>query len=177
MAKAARDRDATPVRGFPPLAHARARVLVLGSMPGVASLRAQQYYGHPRNAFWPIMAGIFDFDVTAPYAQRVAALLKHRVAVWDVLAVCEREGSLDADIDPQTIEVNDFAGLIGGMPELRRVCFNGAKAMELFRRRVSPRLAVVSQLELVPLPSTSPAHAGMPIAEKQRRWRLALSES
>lgn len=177
MVKAGRNLDASAVRGFPPLADVRARVLVLGSMPGIASLRVRQYYGHPRNAFWPIMAGIFDFDAAAPYAQRVAALLAHRVAVWDVLAACERPGSLDADIDARSIEVNDFTGLVGGLPELRRVCFNGAKAMELFRRRVSPQLDIESPLELVPLPSTSPAHAGMSVAEKQRRWRQALSKS
>lgn len=174
MDKTRREPDATAVRGFPPLADARARVLVLGSMPGVASLRAQQYYGHPRNAFWPIMASLFGFDAAAPYAQRVAALLEHRVAVWDVLAACVRPGSLDADIDARSIEVNDFAALFVRLPELRRVCCNGAKAYALFRSRVLPRLACASQLELVQLPSTSPAHAGMALEAKLHLWREAL---
>ncbi len=171
MAEAGRDPDTRAVRGFPPLADARARVLVLGSMPGVASLRAQQYYGHPRNAFWPIMGDIFGFDAAAPYAQRVEALLAHRVAVWDVLAACERQGSLDADIDAASIEVNDFAGFLAGHPQLRRLCFNGATAQTMFRRHVLPRLAAPLPFDLVRLPSTSPAHAGMRLADKRRAWQ------
>jgi len=163
------------IRGFAPIARVDARVLVLGSMPGVASLRAQQYYGHPRNAFWPIMATVFGFDADTPYAQRVAALMDHKVAVWDVLAACQREGSLDADIDAQSIEVNDFALFVRTHPGLQRLCFNGATAHTVFRRRVVPQLPARLPFELVPLPSTSPAHAGMPMAEKLRRWRLALT--
>lgn len=174
MDKPSSQPDAIAVQGFAPLADARARVLVLGSMPGVASLRARQYYGHPRNAFWPIMASVFGFDATAPYAQRVAALQERRVAVWDVLAACVRPGSLDADIDPRSIEVNDFAALFARMPELRRVCCNGATAHALFRSRVLPQLACAFSLELVQLPSTSPAHAGMGLDEKRRRWRQAM---
>ncbi len=163
-----------PIQGFPPICRGDARVLVLGSMPGIASLRAQQYYAHPRNAFWPIMASLFGFDAAAPYAQRVAALLEHRVAVWDVLALCERPGSLDADIDAESIEVNDFAELFARLPDLSRVCCNGAKAHELFRRRVLPHRITASQLELVQLPSTSPAHAGMTLEHKRRIWRQRL---
>lgn len=168
------DFDVVPIHGFAPITRADAHVLVLGSMPGVASLRAQQYYGHPRNAFWPIMATVFGFDVDAPYAQRVAALMAHKVAVWDVLATCQREGSLDADIAVQSIVVNDFALFVRNHPGLRRLCFNGATAHTVFRRRVLPQLPTPLPFELVPLPSTSPAHAGMPMAEKLRRWRLAL---
>ncbi|MEZ5639521.1 MAG: DNA-deoxyinosine glycosylase [Burkholderiaceae bacterium] len=174
MAEAGRDPDTRAVRGFPPLADARARVLVLGSMPGVASLRAQQYYGHPRNAFWPIMGDIFGFDAAAPYAQRVAALRSHRVAVWDVLAACERPGSLDADIDRRSVEVNDFAGFLAAHPQLRRLCFNGATAQAMFRRHVLPTLAAPLAFDMVRLPSTSPAHAGMRPADKRRAWQAAV---
>jgi hypoxanthine-DNA glycosylase len=164
-----------PVHGFAPLADTRARVLVLGSMPGVASLRLGQYYGHPRNAFWPIMGALFGFEPDAPYAQRVEVLLAHRIAVWDVLAACERPGSLDADIDTRSLEVNDFAGFLRGLPELHRVCCNGGAAWDLFRRRVTPQLDAARPLDLVRLPSTSPAHAAMPMAEKLRLWRQGIA--
>jgi len=163
------DRGA-PIQGFAPISRPDARVLVLGSMPGVASLRARQYYGHPRNAFWPIMGGLFGFDAQAPYAQRVAALLARRVAVWDVLAACERDGSLDAAIDAQSMQVNDFAGFFRAHPHVVRVCFNGATAHAVFRKLALPELEQVRQLDLLRLPSTSPAHAGMALADKRAAW-------
>lgn len=169
--------DRRPVHGFAPIAGPNARVLVLGSMPGVASLRAGQYYGHPRNAFWPIMARLFGVDATAPYPQRVAALQRHGVAVWDVMAACVRPGSLDADIDPDSVQVNDFDHFLRGQPQLRRICFNGAKAHAVFRRQVVPALAAAPTLELVQLPSTSPAHAGMPFVDKCRLWRQHLLQA
>lgn len=164
-----------PVQGFAPIAGKDARVLVLGSMPGVASLRAGQYYAHPRNAFWPIMAELFDFDATVPYERRVAAIRRNRVAVWDVLAACVRAGSLDSDIDPDSIQLNDFETFLRAHPGLRRVCFNGAKAHAVFRRQVLPALSGPMKLDMVQLPSTSPAHAGMPLQEKLRLWRLAMT--
>jgi double-stranded uracil-DNA glycosylase len=166
-----------PVRGFAPIAAPQAGVLVLGSMPGVASLRAGQYYGHPRNAFWPIMAAVFGFDATAPYLQRVAALQHNGVAVWDVLAACVRPGSLDADIHADSIRVNDFDRFLRAHPGLRCVCFNGAKAQTVFRRQVLPMLAVAPTFNMVHLPSTSPAHAGMPFDEKCRLWRQHLLQA
>lgn len=166
-----------PVRSFAPIASPHARVLVLGSMPGVASLRAGQYYGHPRNAFWPIMASVYGFDATAPYPQRVAALKLNGVAVWDVLAACVRPGSLDADIDPDSIQVNDFIQFLSAQPGLRRVCFNGAKAQQVFRRQVLTMLSVSPGFDMVQLPSTSPAFAGMPFDEKCRVWRQHLLQA
>ncbi len=176
MAEAGRNPEPHAVRGFPPLADSRARVLVLGSMPGVASLRARQYYGHPRNAFWPIMGDIFGFDAAAPYPQRVDALRAHRVAVWDVLAACERPGSLDADIDLRSVEVNDFAGFLAGHPQLRRLCFNGATAQAMFRRHVLPSLDAPVPFDMVRLPSTSPANAGMRLADKRRAWQAVAPD-
>lgn len=168
-------RVSTPVFSFPPIADARARVLVLGSMPGVASLRLQQYYGHPHNAFWKIMGHWLGFDAAAPYAQRRDAMLHSGVAVWDVLASCVREGSLDAAITRDSIVPNDFSAFFAEHPRIRRVCFNGATAAEVFRRHVRPGLGAAGDaLEYLRLPSTSPAHAGMAFAAKREAWRVVL---
>jgi len=168
-------RTAPPrVRGFAPLAAPGARVLVLGSMPGVASLRLQQYYAHPRNAFWPIAAAVFGFDAETAYARRVEALTSAGVALWDVLRACERPGSLDADIDAATAELNDFDAFFRAHPGIVRVCFNGGKAAALFRRRVLPRLDTGAHLQYLDLPSTSPAHAAMSRQDKLVVWRQAL---
>ncbi|MBV7482712.1 DNA-deoxyinosine glycosylase [Bordetella sp. BOR01] len=152
-----------------------ARILVLGSMPGVASLRRQQYYAHPRNAFWPIAAAVFGFDAGAGYAERVAALAAAGVALWDVLQACDRAGSLDADIDEATAEPNDFDAFFRAHPGIARVYFNGAKAAALYRRRVLPRLVDGGRLQYLDLPSTSPAHAAMSLQDKSAAWQRALA--
>ncbi|MBK6496270.1 MAG: DNA-deoxyinosine glycosylase [Gemmatimonadetes bacterium] len=157
---------------FPPIARPDARLLILGSMPGKVSLRDQQYYAHPQNAFWKITAEILGFDPTTPYAERVAMLQSNRIALWDVLKSCTRESSLDADIEPSTIVPNDFAQFFAKHPEIRRICFNGAKAATLFARHVAPALPAMLDLELRQLPSTSPANAGVSRAEKLRAWRV-----
>ncbi|WP_459618731.1 DNA-deoxyinosine glycosylase [Bordetella sp. 2513F-2] len=163
--------SADGVRGFPPVADAHARVLVLGTMPGVASLRRGQYYAHPRNAFWPIAAQVLGFDPDLGYADRLAALQRAGVALWDVLVACERPGSLDAHI--RSAMPNDFAGFLAAHPRIRRVCFNGGKAAQLYRRHVMGRPGL-PELEYLALPSTSPAHAAMPYAAKLAAWGAAL---
>lgn len=159
--------------GFPPVADARARVLVLGSLPGPVSLQAQQYYAQPRNAFWRIMGVLFGAGPERPYAERLEVLLSHRVALWDVCASAHRPGALDASIRRASVVPNDLAGFFAQHPELRLVCFNGQAAADLYRRRVQPGLAEEWQtLRSESLPSTSPAHAAMTFEQKLERWRV-----
>src|SRR5262245_16770817 len=163
------------LRGFPPIADRRARILVLGSMPSEASLAAGQYYAHRHNQFWRIAGEICGFEPGASYARRKAGLKRARVALWDVLASCVRPGSLDADIEEDSIRVNDFAAFLAAHPGIRRVCFNGRKAESAWRRRVAPMLPKSRMLEYRLLPSTSPAHAGMGYREKLKVWGKAIS--
>jgi hypoxanthine-DNA glycosylase len=160
---------------FAPVATADARILILGSMPGVASLQAQRYYAHPRNAFWPIMARLLDFPDDTAYDERLRCLTRARIALWDVLASCHRPGSLDSDIDPASQVVNDFDSFLHAHPHIALICFNGSKAATTFRRQVAPTLRQ-HPLRCVQLPSTSPAHAALPFDTKLARWRDALSD-
>ena len=158
-------------RSFAPLARRDARVLILGSMPGVASLRERQYYAHAQNQFWPIMGALFGAGRELDYPARVHALTDRRVAVWDVLKSCDREGSLDGAIDPASERPNNFARFFAEHGDVRAVFFNGAKAQAAFSRHVLPRLPLAGRVSFARLPSTSPAHAGMPRAAKLRAWR------
>lgn len=159
---------ATPLLdGFPPVIDHRATLLILGSFPSVKSLDARQYYGNPRNAFWRITGSLFDFDPTARYEKRLTALQSAGVALWDVLHSCRRAGSSDAKIDPKSMVANDFATLFTSYPAIERVCFNGSKAAQVFRRLV--RIEAPIHLQL--LPSTSPARAMAP-ADKLAAWRV-----
>ena len=164
------------VESFPPVSRPDARVLVLGSMPGAASLAAGRYYAHPRNAFWPIVGGVCGVAADAPYAARLAGLVARGIALWDVLATCERAGSLDAAIDRATARANDFVPFFAAHPRLEAVACNGGAAHELFRRRVLPALAAAGFTPAVhALPSTSPAHAGSSVAQKRQAWRRILA--
>jgi hypoxanthine-DNA glycosylase len=149
--------------------------VILGSMPGVRSLAAGQYYAHPQNAFWKILGASFGFDPFAAYDERVAHLTAAQVAVWDVLRSCVREGSLDTAIDAGSALPNDFHGFFCRHPLVRTVCFNGATAERYYQRLVLPALQLPHELRYVRLPSTSPAHAGVPYIEKLASWRAALS--
>lgn len=161
--------------GFPPVVGAAPTVLILGSMPGQRSLQAQQYYAHPRNAFWPIMQAVFGIDTASGYGTRVNALAQAGVALWDVLGACERPGSLDADIDADTAITNDFAGFFANHAGIERVLFNGGAAERYYLRRVLPALANERQaLPRLRLPSTSPAYAAMRFEQKLAHWRRAL---
>lgn len=161
--------------GFPPVARADARVLVLGSLPGQVSLAHRQYYAQPRNAFWKIAGELFGFDPALDYDARLRHLIESRVALWDTCAAAVRPGSLDASILRASVVPNDFAPFLLSHPQIRRICFNGATAAALFERLVVPGLP--EPLHAVPrlrLPSTSPAHAGMSHARKLDAWREAL---
>jgi len=168
------------VTSFAPIEGERATVLVLGSMPGTASLRAARYYAHPRNAFWPIMLawlhGTGPDRLTAPapsYEQRVLALRGAGIAVWDVLERCRRPGSLDSAIERDSERANDIASLVARHPELRRIVFNGRTAERLFARHVGP-LDAPGAPTLYPAPSTSPAMASLTRADKHAAWCEAL---
>ena len=152
------------VKSFAPLADQNARTLVLGSMPGEASLQAGEYYAHTRNAFWPIIGQLFGFE---------PSLLRARVAVWDVLASCHRNGSLDSEIDDASVSVNDFDQFFRQHPQIRSVFFNGAKAENSFRKWVLPKLPGLT-LELTRLPSTSPANASLSLEKKRRAWEAIV---
>lgn len=161
--------------GFPPIAAADAKVLVLGSLPGRVSLQRGEYYAQPRNAFWPIVGRLFDIAPGLPYAERTRRLAERRVALWDVCAEAHRPGSLDSAISHSSVVANDFARFLAAHPRIGLVCFNGAKAAELYRRMVFPGLPEAMQgIRTAILPSTSPSHAAMPFEEKLSRWSLIL---
>ena len=157
------------LRSFPPVAGRGARVLILGSMPGGESLRRQQYYAHPRNAFWPVMGMLFGFDPALSYPERLDALKRAGVALWDTLAGCERSGSLDSNI--REPEPNDITGLLRKHPGIRTVCCNGTASFG-FLKKYHPALFDRPGLEILRLPSTSPAAALYSFEEKLARWSI-----
>jgi len=157
--------------GFPPISSPSARVLVLGSLPGRLSLERAEYYAHPQNAFWKIIGARVP-DLAPDYASRVAALIEHRVALWDVLAAATRAGSLDAAIAEDAIP-NNFRAFFHAHPHIELVCFNGATAARLYDRHVMPSLADDQRaLARQALPSTSAAHASLTLVEKTDRWSV-----
>lgn len=161
---------------FSPVIPKAAKVIILGSIPGIASLKQQQYYAHPRNAFWYILSRYFNVEIPASYEARIELACQHNVALWDVLRSCERGGSLDTNIDSGTMAINSFAALYEEKIKIRAVLFNGAKAESVYKRLVLPSLEKKDQtLELIRLPSTSPAMASMTKEEKYLVWRNALS--
>lgn len=162
-------------QGFPPVADAAARVLILGSMPGEASLRAAQYYANDRNVFWRIMGDLIGAGPALPYEQRLEKLQGAGIALWDVIAACERYGSLDSDIVNSSIRENDFSAFFAAHRSIRRVFFNGGTAETTFRRQVLPGLAGID-LQLQRLPSTSPAHAARGYAEKLAAWSAIIAK-
>jgi len=159
------------IRSFPPVADAQATVLILGSMPGKESLKQHQYYAHPQNAFWKLMGELVGAHPNLPYPQRLHVLTATHIALWDVLHTCEREGSLDSDIELE--EANDFASFFTRHPHITQVFFNGSKAEQCFNRFVLDKQAL-PPLKFHRLPSTSPAHAGMRYADKLQTWRAAI---
>ncbi|CAN5260492.1 DNA-deoxyinosine glycosylase [soil metagenome] len=158
--------------GFAPISDARTRLLILGSLPGGASLAAGRYYANPRNGFWSLVGGAIGEDLVAmTYERRLAALVDAGIGLWDVVASAERPGSLDAAI--RDAEPADLVRLVSGLPALQAIAFNGALAARLGRRILGEEGCLRSGVALIDLPSSSPAHA-RPLAEKALRW-MALS--
>ncbi|MDT8370874.1 MAG: DNA-deoxyinosine glycosylase [Gammaproteobacteria bacterium] len=162
---------------FTAIANDDAHILVLGSMPGVESLNQQRYYAHPRNAFWPIITTILELEAGLSYQQRCASLIANKIALWDVLQSCQRQGSLDSNIEPETIIVNNFTAFLQQHPALKVIVFNGAKAEQIFNKYVLPTLSE-NQLTITRkrLPSTSPAHAAISFQQKCVCWQQLLRE-
>ncbi len=151
-------------RAFDPVVDPNTRLLILGSLPGDASLKAGQYYGHPQNGFWRLVGGVIGVDLVAlPYPDRLEALKAAGVGLWDVIASAERPGSLDGAI--RNAEAADLNRLIDSLPALRAIGFNGGTATRLGRRSLTPRPG----LRLINLPSSSPAYT-RPLAEKAVAW-------
>lgn len=160
----------TQARSFPPVENPQATVLILGSMPGKASLLAGQYYAHPRNAFWPIMGDLIGAYPSLPYETRIQILRSSGIALWDVLESCARKGSLDANIIETTIAPNDFNTFFLTHTNVRHVFFNGSMAEKSYLRYVQPLLET-KLFRFQRLPSTSPAHAAKSYQQKLAAWR------
>lgn len=161
------------IEGFAPIVSDNASLLIVGSMPSEASLLKQQYYGHPRNAFWPIMIALLGVEPGLCYRRRKEMLMENGVAVWDVLQSCHRLGSADSNIKWETIKTNDFAAFFAGHTGIGQVFFNGGMAEKLYRKRVLPTLNEDSSyLGYRRLPSTSPAYASLNLEQKMEAWKV-----
>jgi len=157
----------TRLQGLEPVFDEGTRLLVLGSFPGVASLRSQQYYGHPQNQFWKILGALWSLPLhTMDYSSRLEAVRQRGLGIWDVYAACEREGSLDADI--RAAELNDFTRVLRTCPSLQAIAHNGG---ESFRHASHTRKL---GMPVHRLPSTSPANASWSFERKLAAWREVL---
>lgn len=154
------------IYSFPAISNKEAKVLILGTMPGVQSLKLNQYYGHNQNAFWKILFTIFNTTFSQDYEIRKEVVLKNNIAVWDVLQTCVREGSLDSAIEQEV--PNDFNAFLAAHPNIEYIFFNGQKAAHYFKKYVS----VSEKYKLHTLPSTSPAHASLSFELKKEAWQI-----
>jgi TDG/mug DNA glycosylase family protein len=161
------------IRSFPPIENPGSTVLILGSMPGKESLRARQYYAHPRNTFWTIMGELAGATPSLPYEARIEKLKSAGIALWDVLASCTRHSSMDADIEADSISTNDFVSFFKAHPHITHVFFNGAMAEQCFRMHVLSSLEHLT-LHYQRLPSTSPANASVRYEQKLETWKIIL---
>ncbi len=162
------------VHSFEPIVGRDPRIVILGSMPGVVSLQAAQYYANPRNAFWAIIAQLFGIDNDCSYESRVQQVSRLPLILWDTLKACHRQGSLDSKILRQQIEANDIGWLLDQYSGLRTIVFNGAASEKYFNQLVKPDLPAWRELALLKMPSTSPANAGMKYEQKLQAWRRLL---
>jgi hypoxanthine-DNA glycosylase len=153
---------------FPPISHPSAEILILGTMAGERSLQLNQYYGHGGNHFWKIIFDLYNEAPTKDYERRKAVLVERRIALWDVLKACRREGSADSAIDAE--EPNDFGKFISLHPQIRLVAFNGKNAAAFFHQHVTHK----PDLPAVVLPSTSSANGWLTYSQKLAEWRKIL---
>lgn len=176
--------QAQRLTAFSPIAGDNATRLILGSMPGIKSLEASHYYAHPRNLFWPVLAEVLRHPgllttttgtSDALFQHRYTAIKAAGLALWDVLRHCERPGSLDSAIRPESITCNDFQHFFDQHPKIEHVLLNGKTAEKLFKRHVLPELSPTLPLQLHALPSTSPANASIPRQQKLDAWHAALT--
>ena len=158
------------VHSFEPVIGNNPRVLILGSMPGIVSLQAVQYYANPRNAFWSVMADLFEIEIDCEYQHRIDQIKKLPIVLWDTIKACHRQGSLDSNIQKHQLEANDIPALLNQYGNIRLVACNGATSEKYFNQLVRKQLPDV--IEVLRLPSTSPAHAGMTYEQKLSRWRV-----
>jgi double-stranded uracil-DNA glycosylase len=158
------------IEGFPPIATADARILILGSMPSVRSLKEKEYYAHKNNAFWKIMGELFNAGWNKSYSDRVRVINENAIAVWDVLQSCIRPGSLDSAIRDEV--PNDFGAFFRRYPGLRKIGLNGGRAADCFERFVDK--TVPAEIVRVKLPSTSRAYARLSFDQKLNIWQAFL---
>jgi len=169
-------RQPARVASFPPQVGAVCRVLILGTVPSVRSLELRQSYGHAQNFFWPLMGELFDAGAELEYRERIARLHSRGIGIWDVLKACERPGSLDSSIVPESEVPNAIPWLLRRHAQIRAIALNGGKSQQAFRRHIAPQLdaRLRERVTILALPSTSPANASIPRAEKRRRWSVLL---
>ena len=175
----------TLARGLDPQIGQHCRILVLGSMPGTVSLRAAEYYAHPRNLFWDSVETAFGIDQELPYRVRISGLHGVNVGLWDVLTNCSRHASSDTTI--RDAQCNDFVQLLKTQLQINRICLNGSAAFNHWQRLVMPSFSdagantnlgantTLGEIEIIRLPSTSPANAAMARAVKMKAWCAALT--
>lgn len=160
--------------GFAPSVDERCTTLILGSMPSVKSLEQQQYYAHPQNRFWPMMADFFNSGIKPDdYSEKLAMLRRHHIALWDSIGSCVREGSLDSAICDEI--PNDFTSFLQKYPRIVRICFNGGKSFQSFKK-YNKALLTDKKYTFFQLPSTSPANARFRLPMLKEKWSIALAD-
>ena len=157
-------------KSFAPIADEDSRILILGSMPGIKSLEQQEYYAHPQNRFWRLLALLLQEDVPQDYAAKQALLHKHHLALWDTLGYCECDGRLDSNIKNEA--PNAVVELAGELPHLQAVVCNGGKAGAAFKKYFAKKMP--EQVQIFYLPSTSPAKARLRLEDLAEHWQVIL---
>lgn len=155
---------------FPPIIDDASQILIIGTMPSVKSLAATEYYAHPRNAFWKIIAKLYNNDADfSNFTEKKTCILNKHLALWDNLQFCERDGSLDSNI--KDMIPNDFETLLKNHPHIHRLIFNGQKSFLIFKK-FHPE--ILEKYQYFVLPSTSPANASLSFDKKLAIWKNAL---